>query len=181
MARSLYRDDGVVTLRCTKKLLRRLRATTPAEARPPSTALGDWYATILHTHPRHLIICVSERALLSVILPARELNTLTSRFHAAVKEHLLAIGASPQAVAREMAGMQEIELGSTMSKSVLGSLRELTFAVEFELPRGRFSTLEELQLYLSTYIMGAIGMRYPREAALELLRDPQRMDQKGRG
>jgi len=102
---------------------------------------------------------IMARSLLSVILPARESDTLTSRFHAAVKEHLLAIGAPPQAVAREMAEMQEIELGPTMSRSVLGSLRELTFAVEFGLKSGRFSTLEKLQLYLSTYIMGAIGMR----------------------
>jgi len=162
----------MVTLRCTKKLLRRLRASTPSEARPPTTALGDWYATILHTRPHHVVLCVSERSLLSVVLPAREPDTLTSRFQAAVKEHLLTIGVPPQTVVREIAEMQEIELGPTMSRSVLGSLRELTFAVEFGLKSGRFSTLEELQLYLSTYIMGAIGMRYTSEAALELLGDP---------
>jgi len=162
----------MVTLRCTKKLLRRLGATSPAEVRPPTTTLGDWYATILHTRPHHVILCISARSLLSVIVPAREPYTLTSRFQAAVKKHLLAIGAPPQAVEREMTEMQEIELGPTMSRSVLGSLRELTFAVEFGLKSGRFLTLEELQLYLSTYIMGAIGMRYPREAALELLHDP---------
>lgn len=155
------REDGVVTLRCTKKLLRRLRATTLAEARPPTTALGDWYATILHTRPHHVVLCVSERSLLSVVLPAREPDTLMSRFYTAVKKHLVAIGAPPQAVEREMTEMREIELGPTMSRSVLGSLRELTFAVEFGLKSGRFATLEELQLYLSAYIMGAIGMRYP--------------------
>ena len=66
--------------------------------------------------------------------------------------------------------MHQIELGPTVSRSVRGSMRELTFAVEDELQRGRFPAIGELQLYLSTYIMGAIGVRYPYEVALELLR-----------
>jgi len=51
---------------------------------------------------------------------------------------------------------------------------ELTFAVEDELQRGQFPAIEELQLFLSTYIIGAIGMRYPYEVALELLRHPRK-------
>lgn len=68
----------------------------------------------------------------------------------------------------------QIELGPTVSRSVRGSMQELAFAVEAELQRGRFSTRVELQLYLSTYIMGAIGLRSPCEVTRELLRHPRK-------
>jgi len=84
------------------------------------------------------------------------------------------LGASLQDVEREAAAMHQIELGPTVSRSVRGSMGELTFAVEDELQRGLFPAMEELQLYLSTYIMGAIGMRYPYEVALGLLRHPRK-------
>ena len=128
----------------------------------------------MRTRPQSLVLCVSEQSLLSVILPSREFGTLVSRFQEAVREHLLVLGASLQDVEREVAAMHQIELGPTVSRSVRGSMGELTFAVEDELQRGHFPAIEELQRYLSTYIMGAIGMRYPYEVALELLRHPRK-------
>ena len=86
----------------------------------------------------------------------------------------MVLGASLQDVEREVAARHHIELGPTVSRSVRGSMGELTFAVEDELHRGQFPAIEELQLYLSTYIIGAIGMRYPYEVALELLRHPRK-------
>ena len=164
----------MVTLRCTTNLLRQLRTTPASEPRLPTTALGDWYATLLRTRPHPLVLCVSEQSLLSVILPAREFGTLASQFQKAVKEHLVVLGASLQDFAREAAEMYQIELGPTVSRSVRGSMRELTIALDDERQRGRFPTREELQLYLSTYIMGAMGMRYPYEVALEVLRHPRK-------
>ena len=164
----------MVTLRCTKKLLRQLRTAPASEPCSPTTALGDWYANILLTRAHPLVLCVSDQSLLSVILAARELDTLASRFQKADREHLLVLGASPQDVEREAVEMHQIELGPTASRSVLGSMRELTFAVEDELQRGRFPTIKELQLYLSTYIMGPIGMRFPCEVALDLLHNPRK-------
>jgi hypothetical protein len=151
----------MVTLRCTTNLLRQLRTTPSSEPRLPTTALGDWYATLVRTRPRPLVLCVSEQSLLSVILPAREFGTLASRFQKAVKEHFVVLGASLQDVEREAAAMHQIELGPTVSRSVRGSMRELTFALDDELQRGRFPTREELQRYLSTYIMGANGDALP--------------------
>jgi hypothetical protein len=83
----------------------------------------------------------SEQSLLSIILPAHEFATLVSRFQKAVREHLIVLGASLQDVEREAAAMHQIELAPTVSRSVRGSIRELTFAVE-----------DELQRYISTYI-----------------------------
>lgn len=168
----------MITLRCTKKLLRQLRTAPSSEPRPSTTVLGDWYATLVLTCPLvPLVLCVSEQSLLSLILSAREFGTLASRFQKAVREHLLVLGALLQDVEREAAAMRQIELGPTVSRSVRGSMQELAFAVEDELQREWFSTRVELQLSLSTYIMGAIGMRSPYEVALELLRPPRKDSQ----
>lgn len=102
----------MVTFRCTKKLLRQLRTAPSSEPRPSTTALGDWYATLVLTRPLvPLVLCVSEQSLLSVILPARELGTLTSRFQKAVRDHLLVLGASLHDVEREAAAMYRSDLG----------------------------------------------------------------------
>ena len=123
----------MVTLRCTTNLLRQLRTTPASEPRLPTTALGDWYATLVRTRPHPLVLCVSEQSLLSVILPAREFGTLASQFQKAVKEHLVVLGASLHDVERVAAAMHQIELGPTVSRSVRGSMRELTFALDDEL------------------------------------------------
>jgi len=58
------------TIRCTKKLLRRVDDTeTPTAS---TTVLGDWYAKVLYSRPHQLVLCVSERSLLPVVLHAKE-------------------------------------------------------------------------------------------------------------
>ena|SRR5438094_436915 len=151
----------MVTLRCTTNLLRQLRTTPSSEPRLPTTALGDWYATLVRTRPHPLVLCVSEQSLLSVILPAREFGTLASRFQKAVKEHLVVLGASFQDVEREAAAMHQIELGPTVSRSVRGSMRELTFALDDELQRGRLPAIEEPQLYFKHVHHGCNGDALP--------------------
>ncbi len=59
------------TLRCTRTLLKRLRAQPNASPPPPTTRLGDWYGNLLYTRPQQLVICVSERSLLPVVVPSR--------------------------------------------------------------------------------------------------------------
>lgn len=45
---STWYDLVVFTLRCTAKLLRRLRAAPIAATAAPTTTLGDWYANLLY-------------------------------------------------------------------------------------------------------------------------------------
>ena len=151
----------MVTLRCTKKLLRQLRTAPSSEPRQPTTALGDWYATLVGTRPHPMVLCVSELSLLSVILPVRDLGTLTSRFQKGVREHLVVLGASLHDVEREAAAMHQIELRPTVSRSVRGSMRELTFALEDELQRGRLPAIEEPQLYFKHVHHGCNGDALP--------------------
>jgi hypothetical protein len=51
------------TIRCTAKLLARLRAEPSLYEVPPTTALGDWYATLIHAPRLQVVLFVSERTL----------------------------------------------------------------------------------------------------------------------
>ena len=62
----------MLTIRCTRILLKRFDAEVHPEPEPPTNRLGDWHAKLLFTRRARLIICVSERSLLSVFVEARD-------------------------------------------------------------------------------------------------------------
>ena len=160
------------TLRCTQKLAKKLRLPAPPPAPaaidppPPTTALGDWYATILHTRPRHLVLCVSDASRLAVVLPSSPLGTLVPRFRRALRPLLQEIGISEAAIAREEAQMESLVFGPTRSRSVLGTMNDFVYQIEYDCD---LYTPEEISLRLSEVPCGPLQMRYPREVAKELL------------
>lgn len=62
----------MIVVRATAKLLKKLRSDT--EENPPNSTgiLGDWYCNIAIIQKQHLIICVSQKTLLPIILPAKD-------------------------------------------------------------------------------------------------------------
>ena len=58
------------TLHCTKKLLDRVKVPAMSAAQPPTTVLGNWYATALFWKPQ-IALLVNERTLLPVPAAAR--------------------------------------------------------------------------------------------------------------
>ena len=157
----------MVTLRCTQKLLRRLHVSPQAAHAPSTTVLGDWYANLYYSRPQY-ILCMNERTLLLVLVPARDAKSLGPRFRDAAVAHLRRIGIPDAAIAAEARAMSEIAFGRTTSRSVLGCLREAAFALSFERENPRFSSIEDLQMYFAQYIYSTTGYRYPGELALEL-------------
>lgn len=158
----------MVTLRCTQKLLRRLDVSPRSAVAPPTTVLGDWYANLVFARPQQLVLCMNERSLLLVIVPARESKTLAQRFRDAAIAHLRRIGVPDAAVDAEAREMGEIGIGPTANRRVLGCLNEAAFALSVRCETRGFSSLEDLQLYFAGFLFSPNGGRYPREVALEL-------------
>ena len=50
-------------LRCTKKLLDRMRVDPESSPAAPTTILGDWYGNLIRVGKQQLILCVSEKTL----------------------------------------------------------------------------------------------------------------------
>jgi hypothetical protein len=156
----------VFTLRCTAKLLRRLNARPEAVAVPPSTRLGDWYAHLLSTRPSQLVLCVSERTLLPVLIPAREAETLLPRFREAAREMLQAVGVPTEAVQDEDLAMATAAFGKTSSRRVLGSMNDFARMCDAYL-EDRASWLD-LSLRLADTPCSPLQMESPRRATLQL-------------
>jgi hypothetical protein len=69
----------MVTLRCTRRLLTRLKAT-PSSAAPASTArLGGWYADLVPARSP-LVLAINERTLASVVVPLAPAKTVVERW-----------------------------------------------------------------------------------------------------
>ncbi|WP_428503580.1 DUF6933 domain-containing protein [Roseateles sp.] len=150
------------TLRCTRKLLDRGLAPSSGPEQAPTTVLGDWYATLLPLRPQQLVLCVSERSLLPLVLPAREARSLPQRLAQALPELLAAIEVPKASIEAELLAMQDASrIGTTASRSVLGSLNQLSYLLEGYARQYPGRTLLEHSLHLAGTPMTALGRDAP--------------------
>ncbi len=91
---------NVLTIRCTRKLLKRLGAEAIIDPPSPTNRLGNWYAKLVFVRRVPLIICISEPSLLPVIVEARDASSFSPRFRDAARSVLQGIGAGPDTVVR---------------------------------------------------------------------------------
>lgn len=135
---------------------------------PPTTVLGDWYATLVYARPHQLVVCMNERTLLVVLVPARESSSLGTRFREVVTAQLRRLGVPHAAIEAEARAMSKLAFGPTASRSLLGCLREAVFALSLELERPEFSSLSDIEDWFSEHIYSTTKYRHPRELAREL-------------
>src|SRR5436190_7171423 len=114
----------MVVLRCTRKLLVRLKRTDVSVDVESSTRLGDWYGNILRIGRRQHLLFISERSRLPVVIPIRELKRLGTVFPDAVFERLSLVGIAARDIADEGMRMSELAFGRTRNRSLLGTLND---------------------------------------------------------
>ena len=158
----------MVSLWCTRKLLRRLGIPPKTATPPPTTVLGDWYANLYYTRPHQLVLCLNERTLLAVLIPALDADSLGFRFCDAARALLVRLGVPPAAVDAEARAMADVAFGPTANRRVLGCLNEAANVVSLELESGRRTSTTDLELFLSENIYALTGYREPRQLVLDL-------------
>ena len=158
----------MVSLLCTRKLLRRLGIPPKIATPPPTSVLGDWYANLYHTRPHQLVLCLNERTLLAVLIPARDADSLGLRFRDATLALLARVGVPPAAVDAEARAMADVAFGPTANRRVLGCLKEAANVMLLELESGRRTSTADLELFLSGNIYALTGYREPRQLVLDL-------------
>ena len=154
------------TLRCTRRLLVRLGPPTLDEV-APTTLLGDWYANLCFRPGGQVVLFVNERSLLPVLVPAAPAARLATRFQAAAADMLLRLGVPAPVVDLERREMEQVRIGRTASRQVLGSMTD--FAYLMESYRLDPIALDDLALKLAQAPCGPIGMKRPAEVVLELV------------
>ena len=157
------------TVRCTRRLLRRMRADISHEELVPSTALGDWYANQLNVGSIRLVHFMSDRSLLSVIVPFKTVKTVTDRHIVALRELLEELGLDPSLIGAELNEMQSRSIGKTQSRSALGSMRDLAINAWWFIDRNPQASMLEIAYQLAEVPCGPLGMAYPREVAATLM------------
>jgi hypothetical protein len=120
----------MVVLRCTRRLLARLKRTEVSADILSSTRLGDWYGNILQIGHRQHLLFISERSRLPVIIPIRDAKRLEVVFPAAVCDVLAAVGVSADHIVDERSKMSEIAFGRTNNRSLLGTLNDFAFMAQ---------------------------------------------------
>jgi hypothetical protein len=113
----------------TKKLLTRVGGPTQHVGGRSSTALGDWYATVLFWTPQ-VALFVNEPTLLPVLMPLAPAATLTTRFPDALSNVLAGHGVSRSFIDDEVARMDHCQLAPTKNRSVVGIMNEFSRLAE---------------------------------------------------
>ena len=150
------------TLRPTARLAKRLGIPAQAEQYRPTTALGDWYANVIHLRPRHVVLCVSETSLLPVVLSGQGLRkTMLTDFRAGVIDVLVAIGVDAFDISRELEEMRRFIIGKPFSRSVVGSMNDLAWGLECRLEADPGISFRELALKLAETPCGPLKYDSP--------------------
>ena len=139
----------MIVLRCTSKLLARLK-TKPEEApRPSSNLLGDWFATLLHTRRGQYVLAMASKTLLPVVVTGRELRTFPERLASGLAELLGVYGVPTETIERECAAMSEVQYARTNDRSNVGVLIEFQRLLHYDLEDLAAMTPLELSLRLA--------------------------------
>jgi hypothetical protein len=154
--------------RCTQRLVKRFRLR-PVESPPTSTGLlGDWYANLLNVGSSRLVLCLSERSLLPVILPARN-EVFPGQFPEFLAEVLLGLKLPAERVHEEVGAAREVAFAKPRSRSVLGALNDFGFHAWHELADPRYqSTPLRAALRLSEMPSKPIGYSSPDQVVHSL-------------
>ena len=140
----------MVVLRCTQKLLVRLKQTSDLPAAESTTRLGDWYGNVLQLGRRQHLLFISERSRLPVVIPIRDGKRLRTVFPDAVCERLAFVGVAVADIADERGRMSGLAFGRTRNRSLLGTLNDFAFmAQSVDARRTEPESPEELMRFLS--------------------------------
>jgi len=159
----------MVTLRCTQKLLKRLKVGPTSELRAPTSRLGDWYAAPFSIGHLRLVMCVSEHSLLPVFVPARALARLVPDFREAVLALLGRLGVPAWVLQFEREQLAEVAIGRTASRSVLGSMNDFAVQGRWYVRSRPGTDLIAMALELAGAPCGPLQYNRPKDAARALL------------
>lgn len=164
----------MLTVRCTRRLLTRLRATPSSEASMPTTRLGDWYAGIVPFR-KPLAIFMSERTLLVVLVPLAPSVSLLARWKAQLRELLERLDVPSSAIEDEIAACDPIVLATTANRRVLGCVNEAVQILRLLRVADDGPALREHEDRLAGTIYSTTGYQRPADLLREVFGLTRRM------
>ena len=166
----------MVVLRATKKVLKMLPYSA-AETDTSNTALGDWYVNRIVVDRQPLLLLVSEKSLLAMLTPARNVKTLPDRLREMVAGRLQRLSVEENLIRAEVNAMDVVCVGRTRDRSVTGQMVDLAKSVPYYLPVDGWdiSTLHSAEFRLSETPCRSSRQHaeviFPYETAVRLLKE----------
>lgn len=156
----------MITIRVTAKVAKRLKEPLAAKFQPSSGSFGDWYANLLVIQRQHVLLVVSEKTLLPLLIPAKDLASFPKRLPHALGEMLRRLGVSGSKIEPELAQMTSWSFAKTASRQVLGSMTDFANMLEAFMDDG--APLVKQALRLARSPCSPLGMDSPIEATAAL-------------
>ena len=162
---------SVVTVRCTRRVLRFLNAgDIDCEIRSPTTRLGDWYANLLSTKHRRLIVCVSGRSLLPLFVTVKNPSGFASRLGESMRSVLWTLGVPARSIDCELREMSPLVFASTIRSNAGWFVKRTIFQARFAIEQEPEIDLLNLALEIAETPCSPLKYATPRIRTLTLLR-----------
>jgi hypothetical protein len=165
----LVASAAMVAIHCTKKLLARIGAPAADEVES-TTRLGDWHAKPVAIGHQRLILLISERSRLPVLMWARDVKHLARNFPDALAAVLWGLGAPAAMINHEVEATRDAVIARTNDRSLLGTLNDFAFMLQWQFPDNSGLDLVAAALALAhTPVHAARKSFFPDQVTRELL------------
>ena len=141
------------------------------------TALGDWYVNRVVIARQPLLLIVSEKSLLAILTPARDVKGLPERLPKVVAARLRRLGIDEAVVAAEIGAMSAVAVRKTTDRAVTGQMVDFAKHLTYCLPDNSWN---ERDLHAAEDRLAEMPCRasgpfdkviIPQDVALRLLAD----------
>ena len=162
-------------IRCTQKLLKEIRVK-PTEIVPDFELMGDWHANLLRFERRKCVLFTNSQTLYSIFIPGLkrpDFDIFDEIFQQALFKRLRVEGFSQVQIEKVLEEHQTLSYAKTNSRSVLGSMNDLSFQVETQIKISgglAYTDFDKLNDELNRIPMGAINYSYSIDVLKETLR-----------
>ena len=133
-------------IRCTQKLLKELRVK-PSDIEPDRGSIGGWHANLLRFERRKCVLFTNDKTLYSIFVPALkrpDFEHFEEVFRQNFFRRLRIEGFTQSQIEKVLVEYNQVGFAKTNNRSVLGSMNDLSFQIEFLI--GRFGGLANLDL-----------------------------------
>lgn len=157
----------MITLRLTKDLLKDMKTVPNEDINVP--LLLSWHVNIYNLNKRKHIVFVNDLTRLSVIIDGirtGQLERLKEKFLVTLREYLLREGVKESQINSYLELGTDIVVSKTNSRSVLGTMKEVTFFIEDD-----FQDNHERLKWLNRMIHKPIDYKEPIDFFKEAIKD----------
>ncbi len=158
-------------LRCTKKLLTELKQN-PTKEIAPKESFWSWHANTFYIERRKCVLVTNDITLFTMFIPAHKKPDFQS-FHfifgQQLFKNLLHEKIPQKQIETILSECEDIQYKRTNNRSVLGSMNELKFQLEYHIQtEGGLARTDifELNYQLNRTLMSPIKYKYPIEMFL---------------